>query len=163
MIVGIMSDSHGKRKAVRRALKLFDGENVGLIVHCGDVGDRAVFDELVGRDVRFVWGNTDDPDGGLIAYLQSVGIPLPQEIPLRFEVDGKRFAVYHGHERGFEQAVRSLEVDYLLHGHTHEWRNERLGSRRIINPGALQRANPKTVAVLNPATDEVHFHEIVKE
>jgi predicted phosphodiesterase len=26
MIVGIMSDSHGKRKAVRRALKLFDGE-----------------------------------------------------------------------------------------------------------------------------------------
>lgn len=163
MLVGILSDSHGKRKAVRRALELFDAENVEIFVHCGDVGDRAVFDEFVGRDVRFVWGNTDDPDGPLIAYLQTVGIAVPEEVPLRFEIGGKSFAVYHGHEGGFDEAVRTMDVDYLLHGHTHVWRNEKIGRRRVINPGALQRANPKTVAILNTTTDEVFFHEVVKE
>jgi predicted phosphodiesterase len=43
-------------------------------------------------------------------------------------------------------------VDFLLHGHTHEVRDERVGSTRIINPGALFRARRYTAALLTPAT-----------
>jgi predicted phosphodiesterase len=31
--------------------------------------------------------------------------------------------------------------DFLLHGHTHVPRNERVGGCRILNPGSLGKAN----------------------
>jgi len=37
----------------------------------------------------------------------------------------------------------------------------RVGRMRIINPGALHRANPKTVALLDTAGDSVEFLEII--
>lgn len=160
MLLGLMSDSHGRAMMVRNALTLFDSLGVDRIIHCGDVGGENVFDELVGRDVAFVWGNTDDPHGGIETYLRTVGIPPPQAPPLRLDCVNKRIAVFHGHEPGFASAVRHLDVDYLFHGHTHQCRDEHVGGKRIINPGALHRASPKTVATLDLVTDHVTFHEI---
>ena len=40
-------------------------------------------------------------------------------------------------------------------------REDRLVGRvRVINPGALHRANPKTVALLDTAADRVEFLEV---
>lgn len=147
---------------VSRAIELFDSLGVAHLMHCGDVGEEPVFDELVGRPLTFVWGNTDFPTPALHAYLSGVNIEPPNGVPRYVELDGKRFAVFHGHERGFEAALVSLDVDYILHGHTHLRRDERLGRGRVINPGALHRANPKTVATLDTVTDELRFHEIVR-
>jgi len=160
MLIGICSDTHGQADLVRRALAVFDQAGVQRIVHCGDVGGQAVFDELVGRQVRFVWGNTDLPGDGVGAYLRTVGIPEPTGVPLRLEWAGRRIAVFHGHEPGFRHAAERLGVDYILHGHTHACRDERIGEVRVINPGALHRARRKTVATLDLATDELHFHEV---
>jgi putative phosphoesterase len=157
MLVGIMSDSHGRQRAVRAALALFDARGVSHVVHCGDVGGQVVFDELVGRSVTFVWGNTDVPSGGLLAYLATVGVRPPRSVPETLRLDGKTLAVYHGHEPGFDEAVRGTRFDYLLHGHTHERRDERSGRMRVINPGALHRASPHTVAVLDTAADALEF------
>lgn len=159
MLIGILSDSHGRAMIVRRAVALFDRLGVEHIVHCGDVGGMEVFDELVGRPCTFVWGNTDVPDAGLLAYLATTGLSVPDEAPLRITLAGKRFAVFHGHEAGFDRAAE-LEVDYVLHGHTHVPRDNRLGGKRIINPGALHRAKIKTVATLAPATDTLAFHSL---
>jgi len=161
LLIGILSDSHGRHHLVRRAVELFQAANVDHIIHCGDVGGMDVFNELVGMPCTFVWGNTDPRDDGLTAFLDSVGIPRPVSIPTRIDLGGKRFAVYHGHEPGFDQALEVLDVDYLLHGHLHVARDERIGLRRVINPGALHRTRMKTVAILDTATDELTFHEIV--
>ena len=160
MLIGILSDSHGRDRVVRRALALFDRLGVKHVIHCGDVGGAEVFDELVGRPCTFVWGNMDFPDDGLRAYLESVGIDAPTGVPTRRALDGKRFAVFHGHEPGFDAAVSSLDVDYLLHGHTHIARDERFNGKRIINPGALHRAREKTVATLDTRSDALAFHVI---
>ena len=160
MLVGILSDSHGKHLTVRRAIELFDRLGVEHIIHCGDVCGMAVFDELVDRPCTFVWGNMDFPDDALMAYLDSIGLAAPQAEPTRVNLDGKSFAVFHGHEGGFHNAVDTLQVDYLLHGHTHITRDESRGITRIINPGALQRAKVKTVATLDTGTDQLTFHEI---
>ena len=50
----------------------------------------------------------------------------------------------------------------MVHGHTHVRRDERIGvgggkTVRVINPGALQRAREKSVAVLDTERDEVRF------
>jgi predicted phosphodiesterase len=54
------------------------------------------------------------------------------------------------------------DVDYLLHGHTHELRDERVGATRIINPGALHRAPRYTAAILDPKADDLTIIEIPK-
>ena len=160
MLIGILSDSHGRHLAVRQAIALFDQLGVAHIIHCGDVGSPEVFDEMLGRPCTFVWGNMDFPDEGLLTHARATGLPIPAEIPTRLELDGKRIAVFHGHEPGFSDAVRRLDVDYILHGHTHVVCDERLDGKRIINPGALFRAARKTVATLDTTTDELTFHEI---
>ncbi len=161
MRIGILSDSHDRHEMVRSAMAIFDRCGVTMIVHCGDVGGVGVFDELVGRRCRFVWGNCDTPDHGIMTYLEAVGIPSPTSVPLRFDIDGKRFCVFHGHEARIGR-MDHLDADYVLHGHTHCRRDERIGTTRIINPGALYRAHPTTVAVLDPRVDELTFHEVRK-
>lgn len=157
MIVGILSDTHGYHLQARAALEVFSAHGAEHIIHCGDVGGPAVFDELVGHPVTFVWGNTDDPSRELLSYIRSLGFTEPSSVPSRLTLDGKSFAVFHGHEREFGVAVRQARDDYLLHGHTHVARDDRAGAMRIINPGALHRANPHSVAVLDTSTDKLTF------
>ncbi len=161
MLVGILSDSHNNCQRVRAAAGLFGKLGVGHVIHCGDVGGEGVFTELLGTPLTFVWGNTDLMDRALFGYLQGVGIAVPDTIPVRVELDGKRFAVFHGHEGGFHEAQSRLAVDYLLHGHTHMARDDRTDGKRIINPGALTRATPTTVATLDTDSDELTFHRIL--
>jgi putative phosphoesterase len=160
MLVGIMSDSHGRAHPVRTAASLFSQLGVSHVFHCGDVGGVEVFDELLTLPLTFVWGNTDFPAGGLLRYLHTVKIAAPDGAPARVTLDGKTFAVFHGHEPDFEFAADRLDVDYILHGHTHEQRDDRTARTRIINPGALHRAKRKTVATLDTASDTLIFHDI---
>lgn len=160
MLIGIMSDTHGQHLATRAAVQLFQRLGVAHVIHCGDVGGVGVFDELLALPLTFVWGNTDFPDRGTLAYLEGVDLKVPADTPTRLTLADKRFAVFHGHEPGFGRAVHSNSFDYLLHGHTHEPRDERIKDMRIINPGALHRARIKTVAVLNTETDELVYYPI---
>lgn len=160
MIVGILSDSHGHRDVVRRALALFDDAGAEDLIHCGDVGGIDVFECLAGRPCTFVWGNCDDPLPDLERHVTALGLPLPQGVPTRLTLGGKTFAVFHGHERGFHTAESDPDTDYVLHGHSHRCRDERVGGARIINPGALYRARPLTVATLDVARDLLVFHEV---
>ena len=160
MLIGILSDSHGRHLAVRQAVALFDRLGASHVVHCGDVGGASVFDELVGRTCTFVWGNMDDDRKGIEDYLRAVGIPLPDKVPTMLRLEGKTLAIFHGHERGFQAALGDLDVDYILHGHTHVARDERIERKRIINPGALHRARRTTFATLELSTDELTFHDI---
>lgn len=160
MLIGILSDSHGRFDRVRRAMEVFDRLSVAHVFHCGDVGGPAVFDEMVGRDCTFVWGNTDDSAAVTPAYLKAVGLRPPGAVPARIDLAGKRIAVFHGHEPGFENAAKLLDVDYIFHGHTHRAADTRRNGVRIINPGALTRVARYTVAVLDLSSDRLTYHEI---
>ena len=160
VLIGILSDSHGRYKAVRRAIELFDRLGAGMVIHCGDVGDVGVFDEMTGRNCRFVWGNMDEPSSAVHAYLETLGIPAPDRQGLSIHVDGKHILVFHGHEPAFRRAIHEQAADYVLHGHTHQPCDRQVGAVRVVNPGALHRARPKTVATLDTATDDVTFYDI---
>lgn len=160
MIIGVMSDSHGVVERVRRALEIMDREQATPIIHCGDVGGIPVLDELVGRDAHFVWGNTDVPDQATLAYLETTGLNAPSSVPLSLELAGKSILVFHGHEPEFARALKNPTADYILHGHTHIARDERILQCRVINPGALQRAREYTVATIDLDRDQVTFHRL---
>ncbi|TWT42340.1 phosphodiesterase [Phycisphaerae bacterium RAS1] len=167
MILGVLSDSHGRVDRVETALKLLDEKGATALVHCGDIGDERVFEALSGRRAWFVWGNCDIPDPALARYAASLGLTAPTGAPTFIEADGKQIAVFHGHESAFERLVAELErggdgsaalgrsIHYLLHGHTHVAKDVRVGRVRIVNPGALKRAAAYTVATLDAAADVV--------
>ncbi len=153
-LVGILSDSHGDAAATARAVAILTERGVVQLFHCGDICGEAVLDELAGHPCSFVWGNCDSPTPALNRYGERLGLCrlLP---PQRIELAEKCIAVFHGHERGFDAAAGGDGLDYLFYGHTHRFGDHRVGNCRLINPGALYRAKPRTCATLNLATGEL--------
>lgn len=166
MIVGLLSDTHGRVERCQRAIELLKRLGAEAFIHSGDVGGEAVLDQLVGLQAWFVWGNTDSASAEEERYAASLGLSVPPEPPLRLTLDGKRLQVFHGHEATFEALERrvlreapppAIDADYVIHGHTHVVRDEKIGQVRWINPGALHRASTPTVATLDLEIDELIF------
>jgi predicted phosphodiesterase len=66
------------------------------------------------------------------------------------ELEGVKIAFLHGDDAGLLRDVeRSGHYDFLFYGHTHHAEEHRTGPTRVINPGALHRARPKTFIVLD--------------
>ena len=123
MRIGLISDTHSLMRD--SALKALRG--VELILHAGDVGNRAVLDALRGlAPVYAVYGNVDPRDGALVDSLDT-------------EVDGYRIHMSHGHELGSptpEALVARYDADILIYGHTHRALVKELTGTLVINPGA---------------------------
>jgi len=110
--------------------------------------------------MRFVYGNNDGERSGLTKKCEELGF-IGIDDTACFDFAGKSFFVNHGtRSRVIDEAVAAQEYDYVLHGHTHEKRNELNGKTRIINPGALFSADEYSIALLTPETGDVEFVSI---
>ena len=98
------------------------------IWHLGDVCEPAVLDPLLalGRPVYVVLGNNED----------HTLWPLER----RLEREGHRFLLTH-----IPPPKRPLNVEFVLHGHTHVVRDEiDEAGVRWLNPGCIARASRAT-------------------
>lgn len=166
MILGVLSDTHGNHQRTRHALTLLDALGATAFVHCGDIcGDR-VIDEFARRRAWLIPGNCDHVDRSTELYAATLGVKLMLGKPLVLNLAGRQIAVFHGHELAYARLIDAAEdpnaaaedlpaYDYVLHGHTHEARDERIGRYRFVNPGALYRAATHTVATIDLATHTV--------
>jgi len=161
MILGLLSDTHGALKRSEKALQLLRDAGAEHLIHCGDLGSEDILTLLFeqqenGLPVTAVPGNVDDWDPNLILYGKKIGIPLPRL--QRLNLDGLQIAVHHGHDAGLMHTLRAdADVDVLFTGHTHVAKDEKVGSVRVINPGAVYRANPPGVSVFHTQTDTLTF------
>lgn len=154
MRIGILSDSHGRHDRIETALALLESHGAEVFIHLGDLGDDEAIDALAGRDVHLVFGNCDWDESSLRRRAEEVGIHVDHPLG-RLEYNGRVVAFTHGDRAELMQVAIAERVDWLLHGHTHLVRDERVEGTRLINPGALQRAPRYTVALLD--TDEDHL------
>ncbi len=156
MLIGILSDTHDRIDALVIALHMLRGRNVEHYIHCGDVGGgQRVLDQLAGLPVTFIWGNNDWDVAALEDYAAGLGLSCGGRF-VELTLGGKSFAVTHGDDSALKKRVLDgQQHDYLLLGHSHVYADQRVGRTRIINPGALHRASPKTVAVLDTELDRV--------
>lgn len=124
MLIGLISDTHGLMRP--EALRAF--ANVELILHAGDVGNRAVLEALRHvAPVKAVSGNVDDVDDP----------DLEREINMN--VGDVSIHVSHGHELVGptpDKLLAAYAADVLVYGHTHRALVQRSGSRLVVNPGA---------------------------
>ncbi len=158
--LGILSDTHGRADACQLAVRTLIDLGAQALAHCGDVGQEPVLDALAGHQVWFVWGNNDLERPRLARYAQDLGLACLGSFG-RFEFGGRSFAITHGDNGQQVSAVgKAQEDDYLLTGHTHVAHDRRIGRLRWINPGALYRAQPKTVALLDLNADALEVHAL---
>lgn len=151
LLVGLLSDSHARWERTRRAVDALQARGATVFIHCGDIEDERVIDQLAGTESHLVWGNCDWDHAGLERYARSLGVQVHGDAG-RIDADGKSIAFTHGHHPSLLREPVGAGVDYLVHGHTHELRDEQCAATRIINPGALHRAPRFTVGLLAPAT-----------
>lgn len=166
--IGLLSDSHGRAARTARAVRLLIDHGADHIIHLGDVGSIEVVDALVEQldadgglvpPVHLVFGNCDWDADAMARYAASLGIDVAHPVG-RLEVDGRLIVYQHGHmDAAMDQALAE-QVDYLCHGHSHRRRDERSGTTRVVNPGALFRAADYTVAMLDVARDELRFFTV---
>jgi putative phosphoesterase len=155
MRIAVLSDSHGRNERVRAALDEVRARAITTVIHCGDIEDAATISLFKGFDAHFVLGNCDWDEQGLRRAIEQLGGTLHQGFG-HLELAGRRIAFLHGHEKGRMRDVEnSGHFDYLFYGHTHVAGEYVTGPTRVINPGALHRANPKTFIVVDLASGDV--------
>ncbi len=154
--IGLVSDSHGNIKSLKKAIDLM--MPVDLIFHMGDyVTDADEIKRFVSVPVMAVKGNMD-------SYIDD----RPEFV--KTTVDGKTVLIVHGHKQLVKHTKEDLAVlaksegaDIALFGHTHIPYWNEINGVTLINPGScsLPNGGEKSFAVLTIDGDEIDvaFHE----
>lgn len=159
-MIGIISDTHENEEAIKKAVALFKEKTVDFVVHCGDIISPPMLEHFKELKMKFVFGNNDGEMGGLKEMCKKLDFDEIRE-EIEFTHNGKNFYAYHGTKlKILNDAIQSDKYDYVLTGHTHAKRDDKIGKTRIINPGALFRVYPYTVAVLDAKDDKLEFYPI---
>lgn len=131
MKVLICSDSHTRLDYFQKVMEL---EKPELVIFAGDHSTDALDISLVYEEIPFkiVRGNTDFSD-------------RKTEDELKFEINGKKVLLTHGHLQWVKSSLNELEirakeeeVDICIFGHTHRELEIEKDGILYLNPGALQ-------------------------
>jgi putative phosphoesterase len=160
MKIGIVSDTHGRQLNTRLALDELKTRGIHVVLHCGDIDDPDSIGLFAGFEVHFVFGNCDWDRTPLRHKMTQVGATLHENFG-HVELEGVRIAFTHGDDKGLLYDLeKSGAYDFLFYGHTHIAEEHTTGPTRVINPGALHRARPKTFVVVDLETRVVERIEI---
>jgi len=155
MRIAIFSDTHSRYATVEKALRLLQERKINVVLHCGDIEDSETVWLFQGFTAHFVFGNCDTERHSIRQAVHGIGEHVYDGYGY-VELEGVKIAFTHGDD---PRLLHDLEVsgafDFLFYGHTHKAEEHRTGPTRVINPGALHRANPKSFVVLDLATREV--------
>lgn len=157
MRIGVISDTHGAVENTQRAVRMLESLEVEALLHCGDIGTPEVVELLKAWPAYYVLGNCDYNHAELSAAIGANEQIFCGEFG-DLELAGVRIALAHGHDsRRLQAAVTSGDYALVCTGHTHQKRCEQVGDTLVLNPGALYRANPHTIAVVElPSLEATH-------
>ena len=160
MQIGILSDSHGRQDNVRRALDSLRRRGITTVLHCGDIDDPDTVLLFRGWAAHFVFGNCDWDREALRAAMAEAGATLHEHFG-SLELGGVRLAFVHGDDKGLLDDLGACgHYDFVFYGHTHHAEEHTTGPTRVINPGALHRARPKSFAILDLPSRVVETVEV---
>ncbi len=108
-------------------------------------------------NVRLVFGNVDWDRASLARYAQHLGLAVDDPVGTMDLEDGRKLVFLHGDDANAMLHALESGAAYVCHGHSHRTRDEQVGATRVINPGALFRAQSYTVALLDTAKDHLQF------
>ena len=160
MHIAVLSDTHNRYQTVETVLAQLQARNINTVIHCGDIEDADVVWLFQGFTTHFVFGNCDTERLSLRQAIHGIGETLHEPFG-HLELEGVKIAFLHGDDhRLLADLENSDQFDFLFHGHTHVAKEHRTGRTRVINPGALHRARPKSCIILDLSTGAVESVEV---
>lgn len=154
MRLGVVSDTHGHVENTRAAVRMLESLEVDEVLHCGDIGSTAIPRLFRPWPTHFVFGNCDPDEGPLSMAIGGEGLLCHNRFG-DITLAGRRIALIHSdNARLFRQTILSGNYDLVCYGHTHEAEQHREGKTLVLNPGALYRATPHSIAIVELETME---------
>lgn len=175
MLVAVVSDTHDRTAAVKAALADLRRRGVECVLHCGDIECAATVRLFADFRSHFVLGNWDGdwiagvncglaaraPDGRkrdatrLRRAIEQIGGTLHEPWG-ELELEGRQVAWVHGNDRALRRELETSGCyDYLFYGHTHVAERHRTARTLVVNPGAMFKVSPMSLAILDLASGEV--------
>jgi len=163
MKIGILSDTHDQITYLEQAIERLKQASVDLVFHCGDWVSPFVLHSFraLKCPVRGVFGNNDGDKFRHLMRAQEYGLDILYEDRfISTEVDGKRFAVFHGdYPEIVEALIHCGSYDVVLSGHNHKKEIKSFGKTLFINPGSLMTQTGPSVAVPSFALYDTASHQ----
>lgn len=155
MRIGVVSDTHGHVPYTRAAVRMLESLDVELVIHCGDIGSPEIVELFAPWPTHFVFGNVDYDQHLLAAAIRKAGKTCHDRFGSLRLLD-KNIAFLHGDDTlRLRETTTSGQWDLVCHGHTHVARQENHGPTLVLNPGALYRATPHSIAYVELPSLEV--------
>ena len=160
MIIGVTGDTHNNLKNIEIICRIFNENSADLVFHTGDVSlpkSLLAFKDLNCPLITILGNNDVGEREALKEAAKSFDCKIFDE-PYFIEISKKKFVVLH-HPDLINHEIVS-ENDYIIHGHTHRYRLEKIKDCFIFNPGEcagmmkgknqvgiieLDSANPKII------------------
>jgi len=162
MNIGVVSDTHGHIANTLAAARILEALEVEAVLHCGDIGSPQIPKLLASWPVHFVFGNCDHAyeEIELRLAIEAAGLTCHGRFG-EIDLGGRHIALIHSDDaRLFRKVVSGGKYDLVCYGHTHEAEFHCEGKTLVLNPGALYRATPHTIAVVDLATMQAEIVRI---
>ena len=136
MLIGVVSDTHNNFKNIEKITKNFNAENVAIVVHTGDITNAYSLDKFstLKCDLIGVYGNNDKNEFGLEECAIKNNFQF-QDPPKIVNFCNKKIAIFHEPDPIDDFLRKYQDIDIVLHGHTHRYRNEIKKNTLFFNPG----------------------------
>lgn len=146
MLLGIISDSHDNLYALKKVLLKLLEQKIDLVIHLGDIISpftvKLMKEILKDIKVLAVKGNNDGDVYQLATLFSQYNWVFRSE-PGVVEINNRKILVLHGYsgikdtEKLVNAWARSLDVDIVLYGHTHQYVLDNVEGRLVLNPGEV--------------------------
>lgn len=148
MRLAVVSDTHGHVQLTRTAITMLESLEVERVLHCGDIGSTEIIEMFTQWPTEFVFGNCDFNHADLQQAIVAAGQTC-HGLFGQLEIEGRRIALLHSDDRRlFDEVCTNGEWDLVCYGHTHVAKIQQVNNTLVLNPGAIYRANPHSIAVV---------------
>ncbi len=149
MLLGVVSDTHGRTDNTREAIRMLESLEVDCVIHCGDIGSVDVIHLFPSQwPTHFVYGNVDRDTKQLDAAILEAGHECHGRFG-RLDLADISIAFLHGDDaRQMRRAIADPAIRLVCYGHSHRREHHWEENTLVLNPGAVHRASPHSLAVV---------------
>lgn len=152
MRIGVVSDTHNNLKNIDKIISLFNREKVSLAIHTGDIASAKSLERFSNLKCFLVgvYGNNDRNELGIKEVAKKHTFNF-QEPPKLLSLSNRNIAIFHEPDCIDSFIFDNKNIDVVLHGHTHRYRNEIKDGVLYFNPGesAGMQKGKNAIGILN--------------
>jgi len=167
--IGVISDTHDYLPQVRKVIDVLNGEELELVIHCGDYVSPFVIKEFskLKTEIIGVFGNNDGDKRTLLSLAEQIGMKIYNQ-PHVLVVGESKIMIFHGlgpsaqtREIVYSVAEKGI-YDFIFYGHIHQRDLRKFGKTIVVNPGEVFGflSGKPSLAIIDLDEKEVSFREL---